>query len=216
MKALIASPLGLAIGIALGALGGGGSILAVPALVYVIGQDVKAATATSLVIVGATSLVGVVPHWRAGRVRPVAGILFGLAGTGGSFLGSALNRAVNPKLLLLSFAALMAIASVVMWLRSRRQLTNPADDDQPADRTAQKVTLAVGLQVVAAGTVVGVLTGFFGVGGGFIVVPALVLVLHFPMPAAVGTSLVVITINTIAALLARTGSGRATRGHPAL
>ena len=96
MRGLLASPLGFLIGLSLGALGGGGSILAVPALVYAAGQNPKAATTTSLVLVTITALFGIIPHWRAGRVRFAAGTIFGLAGIGGSLLGSRWNEAANP------------------------------------------------------------------------------------------------------------------------
>ena len=96
MRALLASPLGLLIGVSLGALGGGGSILAVPALVYAAGQTPKHATTTSLVLVAITAVIAIVPHWRAGRVRFGAGILFGLVGIAGSLLGSRWNEAADP------------------------------------------------------------------------------------------------------------------------
>ena len=111
MRALLASPLGLLIGISLGALGGGGSILAVPALVYAAGQSPKQATTTSLVLVALTALIGIAPHWRAGRVRFVAGTIFGLAGIGGSLLGSHWNKAADPDVLLLAFSGLMLVAA---------------------------------------------------------------------------------------------------------
>ena len=120
MRALLASPLGLLIGVSLGALGGGGSILAVPALVYAAGQTPKQATTTSLVLVAITALIGIVPHWRAHRVRFGAGTLFGLVGIAGSLLGSHWNQAANPDLLLLAFAGLMFVAATAMWRRTRR------------------------------------------------------------------------------------------------
>lgn len=213
MRALLASPLGLLIGISLGALGGGGSILAVPALVYAAGQTPKHATTTSLVLVAITALIGILPHWRAGRVRFGAGTLFGLVGIAGSLLGSHWNEAANPDVLLLGFAALMFIAAAAMWRRARR----PAGPDPgrslsaaaaPAPAaSARRVDVATVVRVVAAGTVVGILTGFFGVGGGFVIVPALVLALGFTMPEAVGTSLLVITINSVVALSTRLQSG---------
>ena len=95
-KAFVASPLGFLIGFSMGALGGGGSILAVPVLVYVVGQSPPAATTTSLVVVGLAALVGMGERWRAGRVRPGIGVVFGLAGIGGSIAGSALNRDLDP------------------------------------------------------------------------------------------------------------------------
>ena len=120
MRALLASPLGLLIGVSLGALGGGGSILAVPALVYAAGQTPKHATTTSLVLVAITALIGILPHWRAHRVRFGAGTLFGLVGIAGSLLGSRWNQAADPDLLLLAFAGLMFVAATAMWRRTSR------------------------------------------------------------------------------------------------
>ena len=111
MRGLLASPLGFLIGVSLGALGGGGSILAVPALVYGAGQGPKAATATSLLLVGTAALVGMGAHHRAGRVRVGTGVMFGLAGIGGSLAGSALNRGIDPNLLLLGFSLLILVAA---------------------------------------------------------------------------------------------------------
>lgn len=115
-RALLVSPLGFLIGVSLGALGGGGSILAVPVLVYAAGEDPKAATTTSLVVVGATAVGGMVAHLRAGHVRVVPGVLFGLAGVGGSLLGTQMNHRVDENLLLLAFAFLMVIAAWRMWV----------------------------------------------------------------------------------------------------
>jgi uncharacterized membrane protein YfcA len=212
MRALLASPLGLLIGISLGALGGGGSILAVPALVYAAGQSAKHATTTSLVLVAFTALIGMVPHWRAGRVRFGAGTVFGLAGIGGSLLGSRWNKSADPDVLLLAFSGLMLVAAYGMWRRVQqtRQLevarsvgAAGATPISPSVRI-DPITIA---KVIAAGTVVGLLTGFFGVGGGFVIVPALVLALGFTMPEAVGTSLLVITINSVVALSTRLQAG---------
>ncbi len=213
MRALLASPLGLLIGLSLGALGGGGSILAVPALVYAAGQDAKHATTTSLVLVALTAAIGIVPHLRAGRVRVAAGTVFGLAGVGGSLLGSRWNTAADPDALLLAFSGLMMIAAVAMWRRSRASAPRPAPRAVGAaaapvlPHTTVHLDLATVGKVVAAGTGVGLLTGFFGVGGGFVIVPALVLALRFTMPEAVGTSLLVIAINAVVALSTRLQSG---------
>ena len=242
MNLLLALPLGLLVGLALGALGGGGSILAVPALVYVVGLGPKEAVTTSLVVVGVAALGGMVVHWRAGRVRVVAGLWFSLAGVAGSLLGSRLNRAVNSNVLLAAFAGVMVIAAWRMWVTARTQnriaaalsgrtsspsvptaTTSPptsisaptvhldatsVDDHStatPAVPTEHKIRprLSTVVKVVAAGTVVGFMTGFFGVGGGFIIVPALVLALGFNMPTAVGTSLLVIAVNCAVALTSR-------------
>lgn len=236
----MAIPLGLLIGVSLGALGGGGSILTVPALVYVLGVQPHAATTASLLIVGITSLVGMVAHLRAGRVRLAQGIIFGVLGVAGSYAGTRLSAGIKPDLLLVLFAVLMLVAAAAMLRRRRpappaavpapaaageRDAGGGAGPGPAAGRGTATVTLdrvaspraeaawwrratagpAVlrGLKVVAAATVVGLLTGFFGVGGGFVIVPALVLALGFPMPAAVGTSLLVIAINSAAALGAR-------------
>jgi uncharacterized membrane protein YfcA len=215
VRALLASPLGFLIGLSLGALGGGGSILAVPVLVYVAGQDAKAATASSLFLVGAAALVGMVSHWRAGRVRVGTGVAFGLTGIGGSLAGSLLNRRLDPDLLLLAFSGLVLLAAWRMVVGcpscteagARREL---AGDTGAAPVGAAGVVLvrahldaAHVAQVVAAGTAVGFLTGLFGVGGGFVIVPALTLVLGLSMPQAIGTSLLVIAINSAAALSTR-------------
>ena len=214
-RALLVSPLGFLIGISLGALGGGGSILAVPVLVYAAGESPKAATTTSLVVVGATALGGMFAHLRAGRVRVLPGIMFGLAGIGGSLVGTKLNHSVDPNVLLLAFAGLMLIAAWRMWVNQAQPgagdedfelYPEPPGYDQTHVATRTRVTPLVVAKVLGAGTVVGFITGFFGVGGGFVVVPALVLALGFDMAEAVGTSLLVIAINSAVALATRIGT----------
>lgn len=217
MRALLSSPLGFLIGVSLGALGGGGSILAVPALVYAAGQSPKHATTTSLLLVAITALIGIVPHLRAKRVRVVAGTVFGLAGVGGSLLGSHWNKAADPNVLLLAFSGLMLIAAYAMWRRMRRPTPAPrvarsvgaaaAPIPAAAPLTRVRIDPLTAVKVIVAGTLVGLLTGFFGVGGGFVIVPALVLALGFSMPEAVGTSLLVITINSAVAMATRLHGG---------
>ena len=226
MRLLLALPLGLIIGLALGALGGGGSILAVPALVYVVGLGPEEAVATSLVVVGVAALGGMVGHWRAGRVRVAAGLWFGLAGVLGSLLGTRLSQTVNPDVLLLAFAGVMLLVAWRLWAAARapgRGRSGASSDSNgpagaavggsapagtpPPGRGSGSQVSTVG-KVVAAGTAVGFMTGFFGVGGGFIIVPALVLALRFEMPVAIGTSLLVIFLNcgeALASRLATTG-----------
>jgi len=209
-RAVLASPLGFLIGLSLGALGGGGSILAVPALVFVAGESPSAATSTSLVVVGVAAAFGAHSHWRHGRVRVGPGVTFGLVGVAGSLAGSALNRRLDGDVLLLGFAGLIVVAA---W----RMTAAPAEDEpvEPVEggravavRTRPApLTRARLVRIVAAGTGVGFLTGLFGVGGGFVVVPALALLLEFPMPIAVGTSLLVIAMNSAVALAARAGAG---------
>ena len=273
---LLAVPVGIVIGLSLGALGCGGSILTVPALVYILGQGAHGATTASLVIVGLTSLAGAVAHSRAGRVRVAKGLVFGALGVAGSFVGARLSAGVNSDVLLSAFAGLVLVAAGAMALRlarppagkpgtARAPSSPPAEPIGPVTVASAGSPLAgrargVGLldgeaewgpsalavagatavapmvllagegnhgasappapalprwaparlanmgRVVVAASVVGLLTGFFGVGGGFIVVPALVLTLGFEMPEAVGTSLLVIAVNTAAALLARLGT----------
>jgi uncharacterized membrane protein YfcA len=209
VRALLASPLGFLIGVSLGALGGGGSILAVPALVYVAGQDPKAATATSLVLVTVTALVGILPHARAGRVRFDKGVLFAAVGLVGTVFGSRLNALVDGDVLLLAFSGVMLVAAALMFRSARRPPTLArAVGAAVAEPQAGPTTGVVGgARVVVAGTVVGLLTGFFGVGGGFVIVPALVLALGFSMPEAVGTSMLVIVLNSLVALGVRLGDG---------
>jgi uncharacterized protein len=213
VRGLLASPLGFLIGFALGALGGGGSILAVPALVYVAGQEPADATTTSLLIVAGASIFGLLGHWRGGRVRVLPGVVFGLVGVGGSIVGTALNRRLDGGVLLAGFAVLILVAAWRMLTGcpsctrvGEEQAVEGGGGTAVATRT-RVATAGRVATIVAAGTAVGFLTGLFGVGGGFVIVPALTLALHFTMRDAVGTSLLVITINAAMALLARGGVG---------
>ena len=191
--------LGILIGLTLGALGGGGSILTVPALVYLLDLTPQQATTASLVIVGVTAAAGTVAHGRHGGTRWTAGGLLALAGVPASLLGSLLNARVEPDVLLLAFAAVMTVAAVGMLLRSRGgEATSPP----PAPNRRRRA-----MQLVLAGLLIGFLTGFLGVGGGFVVVPALVVLLSLPMRQAVGTSLLVIALNSAVALGARATTG---------
>ncbi len=202
LAALLAVPLGLVIGLAVGMLGGGGSIIAVPVLVYGFGQDVLAATTGSLVVVGLTAAAGALGHHRAGRVRWADGLLFGLLGAGGAYVGTLGSATVPAPVLLAAFAVLLVVVAVLMTRRRRAQarLERAA---QPAPEPAAGRGGPRRVLIVATATGVGLLTGFFGVGGGFAVVPALVLALGMSMPTAVGTSLVVIVVNTLVALGSR-------------
>lgn len=231
---MLALPVGILIGLSLGALGGGGSILTMPALVYLLGISPHGATTTSLIIVGITSLVGAAAHLRAGRVRVRSGIVFGVLGAGGAFVGSRLSASIHPDLLLTAFSVLMAGAAVTM-LRRRRANSSPVPKPAPEGPADRQPTIPGDIpagapggiavrpvpplvaprrqspptspaRVVLAASAVGLVTGFFGVGGGFVVVPALVLALGFDMPAAVGTSLLVIAINSASSLLSRVGT----------
>jgi uncharacterized membrane protein YfcA len=213
MRALLASPLGFFIGVSLGALGGGGSILAVPVLVYAAGQGAKAATATSLLLVGMAAFVGMGAHYRAGRVRVGTGLAFGLAGVGGSIAGTALNRRLDPNALLLGFSVLILVAAwrMVVGCPTCTKVGEERVLAQTGPATGARIRSGVHtrtiVKVLVAGTAVGFLTGLFGVGGGFVIVPALTLVLGLSMPEAIGTSLLVIAINSAVALAGRLGAG---------
>jgi uncharacterized membrane protein YfcA len=209
---LLVVPLGLLVGLALGALGGGGSILTVPALVYALGQDPATATTSSLLVVGASSLIALLPHRRAGRVRLGQGLTFGAIGVLGSVLGSMMSTRVAPGVLLLAFAGLMLVVAALMLRRSRRPDPTSGHDVSAVPIVRLKPLACACprlLKLVTTATAVGLLTGFFGVGGGFVLVPALVLALSFPMPVAVGTSLLVIAVNSATALTTRLVSGLA-------
>jgi uncharacterized protein len=181
--------LSLLIGVSLGLLGGGGSILTVPILVYVAGQDPKTAIATSLLVVGVTSAAGMISHARAGRVRWRTGLLFGAAGMVGAYGGGRVAEFIPGTALLVAFGIMMVVTSVAM-LRGRREVAPEHDaDDLPVGR------------ILLEGAVVGAVTGLVGAGGGFLVVPALVLLGGLPMATAVGTSLLVIAMKSGAGLL---------------
>lgn len=191
--------LGLVIGVLLGLLGGGGSILAVPALVYGAGVPLAAAVPTSLLVVGVSSATAVLPRWRSGRVAwRIAGV-FGMSGAGAAFGGAAVNRLLEPQVVLIGFAVLMVAAGVRLL---RGQSEAGGDCALPGGGVNWRGCLP---KAIASGVVVGFLTGLFGVGGGFLIIPALVLLLGLPMTIAVGTSLVIIVINSAAGFVAHVG-----------
>lgn len=218
--------LGVAIGAVLGGLGGGGAILTVPALVYVIGQGAQEATTASLVIVGLTALVGVLSYTSGSQVRWGLALAFGLVGFPATWAGTQLNHQVDPDVLLLGFAVLMCVAAAAMVrgsgsgdapdpgrgsevpARADRDPNSPsrgggvalAARATTAAPTAPRIPVAA---VIATALAVGLITGFFGVGGGFVVVPALVLVLRLPMHQAVGTSLLIVALNSATSLVSR-------------
>ncbi|MGA8248768.1 MAG: sulfite exporter TauE/SafE family protein [Nocardioides sp.] len=214
---LVAGVAGMLIGLSLGALGGGGSILAVPVLVYLLGQSPAQATTGSLVVVGVTSLIGAVTAHRAGNVMLGRGVAFGLVAIGGAVVGAQASAHVPEPVLLAAFAALMLVVGTLMAVRQiSGRRAGGAADRTPSLRVDDPIitfspTFACqcprALKVIVTATAVGLLTGFLGVGGGFLVVPALLLALALPMEYAVGTSLVVITITSAVALAVRAGSG---------
>jgi uncharacterized membrane protein YfcA len=233
----LAVVLGLLIGAALGALGGGGSVLAVPVLVHLAGQTPAAATATSLVAVVAAAAVGSINHARAGNVRWGSAAAFVAAGVAGSWAGAKVNGEIDGDVLMLGFSVLVLVAAhrmltacptctkvgeeaaveaslleTVEEVEARIGAGLPAwaepriEPTPPAARRAIALDPTVVAKVLIAGLVVGFLTGLFGVGGGFVIVPALTLALGLNMREAIGTSLVVIVGNGLVALAFR-GAG---------
>ncbi len=195
MAIAIGLALGALIGVLLGLLGGGGSILAVPALVYGLEFGVEEAIPISLIVVAAASAVGVLPKIRAGQVRWRMAGIFAAAGIPATIAGSTLSRHLPQSVLLVGFAIVMVVAGIRMLA------------DQSACGTACKVEAG---QVnwrrcvprsIGAGLLVGLLTGLFGVGGGFLIIPALVVLLGVEMSAAVGTSLLIIIANSTAGIV---------------
>ena len=178
--------LALVIGLSLGALGSGGSIVTLPVLVYVAHINPKAAVGMSMAIVGATSLVAAFLHWRQGRFHNKAALFLGITGTGGAYLGSAFTHRFSSSALLLIFSAIMLIVGLVM-LRGGFEGLTPGHC-RP-------------LRCMAVGAAVGVVTGFLGVGGGFLIVPALVLFAGLDTRKAVGTSLAIIALNSFSGLV---------------
>ncbi len=187
---LLALAAGAVAGVALGALGAGGSILTVPALIYLLGFTPAAATTASLVVVIVTSVTALMGHARAGTVRWRSGLLFAAAGLVPATVAGVLSARVPDRVLTLMFAVLAGAAALAM-LRRRA----------PREGTTVSAPRAAG-----AGAGLGAVTGFLGVGGGFLAVPALVSVLAVPMGAAVGTSLLVVLANALVALGARAGT----------
>ena len=180
---MLAAALSLLIGLSLGMLGGGGSILTVPIMVYALGVEERAAMASSLLVVGTTSLVALVRPVRTGVVAWRTGLVFALAGMTGSFFGGRLSGSIPKSVLLLGFAMMMLGTGLAM-LRKR------ADSGELKDMQFGKA--------LVVGVLTGTLTGLVGAGGGFVIVPALTLVGGLPMRNAIGTSLLVIALQSFA------------------
>jgi len=180
--------LGFAIGLALGLLGGGGSILTVPALVYLVGQTPQAAVTTSLAIVGVNSLLGAFFHDLRGACNWGVAVIFGGVGMLVAYLAAGLSKLFSSAALLVAFAGLMLLVGMVMLLQKEHRETD------------EQCVKPNWLAVLMGGAGVGLLTGILGVGGGFLIVPALVLLVGLPVAQAVGASLLVIAANSFAGL----------------
>ncbi len=220
--------LGLLVGLALGALGGGGSTLAVPVLVFVAGLEAQDATTASLIVVGLAAAIGVIGHYGNGNVRVGAGLAFGAAGVVGSRVGTQWNQSLPEQVLLVAFSGLILLVAIRMYqsinsnpgdqpatvridsgagpipiARHEPQLGSVLVETKPTQAGHRRLTPGLLAKLAVAATAVGILTGLFGVGGGFAVVPALTLLLGFQPKEAVGTSLIVIAINAAVALWMR-------------
>lgn len=189
---LVAFILSLLIGVSLGLLGGGGSILTVPIMRYVLGMEGHTAIATSLLVVGATSLAALLAHARTGRVQWRTGLIFGAAGMLGAFLAGRVAHRVPAPLLLATFSVMMFATALAMLRPVRRPRGRGPAGDRRRD-TPLPIS-----KILGEGLVVGAVTGFVGAGGGFLVVPALVLLGRLPMATAIGTSLLVIALKSFA------------------
>lgn len=198
-----AAAIGIVVGLVMGMLGGGGAILTLPALVYLLGQEVPAATATSLLVVGANAAVGALTHHLAGRVRWRTALVFAAGVLCGAMPGVWLNRMVPEALVLVLFAGVLLAAATMMvrWHPSAAQV--PAGDCRG---------LSYCLRAAGAGLGIGLLTGFFGVGGGFLIVPALLRGLRIAMPQAVATSLAIVSLNAVSGLVGHVLFGRVQPG----
>jgi uncharacterized membrane protein YfcA len=194
---LLAIPFGIVIGLIVGAVGGGGAILGLPVLVYVLGEEVGAASTAALIVVAVAAGVGAGALALHGHVCWRVALMFTAPAATGALLGTLANTAVSAKLLILSFVPIMLIASGATWQRAAATSSEEAGacpDARPR-------------RTVLAGVGVGLLTGFFGVGGGFMIVPVLTLWLGFSFRRAVATSLVIITLTGLAALASHLAAG---------
>ncbi len=187
---IAALSLGLFVGIVLGVVGGGGSIIAVPALVYGVGMSPAEAIPTSLLVVGVSSLAALIPRLREGINWPVV-LIVGAAGIPAAWGGTAVGRLLDPNILMLSFAVIMMIAGIRMLMRTTETEGSCSTGPNRAFRSCAP-------KAVGVGVLVGFLTGLLGVGGGFLLTPALTLFLGLRMKQAVGSSLAIIVINSAA------------------
>ncbi len=214
---LAAVAAGVVVGLSLGLTGGGGAIFAVPLLVYWLGVDPPTAVAISLITVAATAAVGAVERWRYGQVEIPTGLLFAGAGMLTAPVGSWLGSRIPEQPLLVSFAILMLVIAARMWGKAR-----DVEERLPPDAVAAgsgpacrrdpdgklRITSRCATVLALTGLAVGLLSGLFGVGGGFLIVPALVTFAAMGVPRAVGTSLFVMTLIGISAVASQLAAGR--------
>jgi len=194
---------GILIGLTLGATGGGGSLLAIPILVYVLGVKMQPAAAISLVVVAGSALLGVYQRRESGDVNVKAALIFSATGAVGAWIGAFGHRFVQEEAVLLLFSLLVIVSAWQMWRQSGHRRERAS-----AENWAEQFPCSCWIKVSLIGVAVGLMTGFFGVGGGFVIVPALVLVLGFPMRMAVSTSLLIIALVAIGGIAGHLQNGR--------
>ena len=216
---------GALVGLSLGLTGGGGAIFAVPLLVYGLGLSAKDAVATSLSAVGAISIVGFISHWHRGNVELRTGLLFAVAGMVGAPIGTWIAGLLSQTLLLLLFAVLMAVVAVRLWQKAGlvQSELRPAVDGQDCmasgpscERDPSGILImssCCAVLLIVVGVITGILSGLFGVGGGFIIVPALVLFSGMSIHRAVGTSLMVIVLISASGVASQILAGRIVSGE---
>ncbi|MEY4180775.1 MAG: hypothetical protein RLY70_4349 [Planctomycetota bacterium] len=210
---------GAVVGLSLGLTGGGGAIFAVPLLVYGLNMAPRQAVAISLAAVGATSFVGFYHRWRLGEVELRTGLLFAFAGMVGAPVGAWLARLIPESILLLAFAGMMVLVAVRLWRQASHPILpqaacpTPAQSDGPTcqrDATGTLIlTSRCAVLLLIVGVFTGLLSGLFGVGGGFVIVPALVLFSRMSIHRAVGTSLMVIALVSVSGVAAQAWAGQA-------
>lgn len=208
---IIGHLLAITVGISLGLMGGGGSILATPILIYVMQVEPKTAIAMSLVIVGAVSLLGIWPHWKDRNVNLKIAAIFAPTAMLGAYLGAQFASLpfITASLQLIAFALMMLIAGGLMiqdGFRHRAALKQSVKEQEilpanPLDIAKHNSKIPTWLLIPVEGLIVGILTGFVGIGGGFAIIPALVLLGKIPMKEAIGTSLVIIAFKSITGFL---------------
>lgn len=205
---------GLIVGFSLGLTGGGGAIFAVPLLVYGLSIPPRVAVGVSLGAVGLTALAGAISRWRSGQVEAPTGLLFAVAGMLGAPVGAWIANRLPEAVLLSAFAILMLIVAVRMWTKA--DAYPPACESSPDGPTCRRdavgrldLTTRCAALLAVTGVAVGILSGLFGVGGGFVIVPALVLFSGMPIHRAVATSLLVITLVSASGLAAHLLAGHA-------
>ena len=198
---LLGGALALIVGFVLGLLGGGGSVLTVPILIYALHVPVKPASAMSLVVVGLVAFIGFVGHARQGTVSKRVALIFGPPAVAAAYIGARIARHVPPHVQLVLFALFGLTGSVLMFRAAVKMSGKP--DHTPYEFKGDSRTVAL---LVLEGIGVGLITGLIGVGGGFLIVPALVFVARIPMRLAIGTSLLVITMNALSGFAGYAGT----------